>query len=85
MNYTYILKCSDNSLYTGWTTDIEKRVKSHNSGKGAKYTRGRGPVLLKYFETFETRSEAMKRECEIKKLSREKKLKLISEGSGRYE
>lgn len=83
MNYTYILECSDNSLYTGWTTDIDKRLECHNSGKGAKYTRGRRPVVVKYFETFDTRSEAMKRECEIKKLSREKKLKLISEGSGR--
>lgn len=83
MNYTYVLECSDNSLYTGWTTDIDKRLERHNSGKGAKYTRGRRPVVVKYFETFDTRSEAMKRECEIKKLSREKKLKLISEGSGR--
>ena len=82
MNYTYILKCSDNSLYTGWTTDIDRRIKCHNSGKGAKYTRGRGPVTLEYFETFKTREEAMKREYEIKRLSRERKLKLISEGSG---
>ncbi len=82
MNYTYILECGDNSLYTGWTTDIDKRVKCHNSGKGAKYTRGRGPITLRYFETFETRQQAMKREYEIKKLNREKKLKLISEGSG---
>lgn len=82
MNYTYILKCSDNSLYTGWTTDINKRIKCHNNGKGAKYTRGRRPVSLEYFETFKTRQEAMKREYAIKKLSREKKLKLISEGSG---
>lgn len=83
MNYTYILECNDNSFYTGWTTDIERRVECHNNGKGAKYTRGRRPVVVKYFETFDTRSEAMKREYEIKKLSREKKLKLILEGSGR--
>ncbi|KEH89221.1 hypothetical protein Z965_03055 [Clostridium novyi A str. BKT29909] len=71
MPYTYILECSDSTLYTGWTTDINKRVKTHNSGKGAKYTRARRPVTLKYYEEFKTKEEAIKRECEIKKLSKE--------------
>lgn len=81
MNYVYILECSDKTLYTGWTTDVYKRLESHNNGKGAKYTRGRTPVELKYFETFETKQDAMKREYEIKKWSREKKLILIAESS----
>lgn len=76
-NVTYILKCSDNSLYTGWTNDIEHRVKMHNEGKGAKYTRGRGPVKLVYLEEFETKQEAMSREAKIKRLSRKEKLLLI--------
>lgn len=81
MNYIYILECSDKSLYTGWTTDVYKRLETHNSGKGAKYTRGRTPVKLRYFEEFDTKSQALKREHEIKKFSREKKLKLIAESS----
>ena len=76
-NFVYILQCKDNSLYTGWTNDIEKRLKAHNSGKGAKYTRGRGPVRLVHLETFETKEEALKRERAIKRLSTEKKLKLV--------
>ena len=75
-SYTYILKCSDKSLYTGWTNDIEKRLKSHNEGKGAKYTRGRTPVELVYLEEFDTKEAAMKREAAIKKMSRAEKLKL---------
>ena len=78
MNYTYILKCSDNTLYTGWTTDIEKRLVAHNLGKGAKYTKGRLPVKLVYLEEFESKEEAMSREWHIKKLSRKKKLNLIN-------
>lgn len=70
MNYTYILKCKDNSLYTGWTNNLEKRIKDHNNGKGAKYTRGRTPVELMYYEVFETKEKAMKREAQIKKLKR---------------
>ena len=77
MNYVYILKCSDNTLYTGWTNNLEKRLKVHQSGKGAKYTRGRLPVELLYFEEFEEKSDALKREIRIKKLSKEKKLKLV--------
>ena len=77
--FVYILKCSDNSLYTGIAKDLEKRIKQHN-GKikgGAIYTRNKRPVTLSYFEEFETRSKALKREFEIKKLTREEKKKLI--------
>lgn len=77
MNYTYILKCADDTLYCGWTNDLEKRLKAHNSGKGAKYTRSRLPVTLVYYESFETSVEAQKREYQIKKLTRQEKLKLI--------
>ncbi len=77
MNYTYMLRCSDGSLYTGWTNNIEKRVKNHNRGKGAKYTKARLPVKLAYCEKFSTSSEAMKRESKIKKLKKSEKEKLI--------
>lgn len=77
MNYTYILKCSDDTYYTGWTNNLEKRIDDHNSGKGAKYTKGRRPVVLAYYEIFATRQEAMKREYEIKKLPKKDKLKLM--------
>lgn len=76
-NYTYILKCSDGSLYCGWTNDIENRLKVHNSGKGAKYTRSRLPVELVYLERFSTKSQAMTREAQIKKMSRKQKEELI--------
>lgn len=77
MNYVYIIKCKDNSLYTGWTNNLERRFKAHTEGKGAKYTRGRGPLELVYFEEFDNKVEAMKREYEIKKMSRENKLDMI--------
>lgn len=77
MNYVYILKCNDNSLYTGWTNNLERRLEIHNKGLGSKYTRGRTPVKLIYFEEFESKNDALKREIAIKKLSREKKLRLI--------
>ncbi|MBG0763828.1 MAG: GIY-YIG nuclease family protein [Tissierellales bacterium] len=80
MYYVYILKCRDNTLYTGYTNNIKDRIQTHNSGNGAKYTRGRLPVELKYFEEFEDKTEALKREHEIKKLSREDKVLLIQEG-----
>lgn len=76
-NYVYILECKDSTLYTGWTNSLEKRIKVHNEGKGAKYTRGRVPVKLVYFEEFSTKNEAMKREKEIKKLTRKEKMLLI--------
>ena len=77
MFFVYILRCSDNTLYTGWTTDLNRRLKCHNSGKGAKYTRCRLPVKIVYFENLPDKSSALKRECEIKKLSRAKKLLLV--------
>ena len=77
MNYTYILKCKDDSLYTGWTNDLKKRITSHNAGKGAKYTKARRPVELVYYEEFQTREEAMKREYAIKQYTRKEKEKLI--------
>ena len=78
MNYTYILMCGDNTLYTGWTNDIEKRLTAHNCGRGAKYTRTRLPVKLVYLEEHETKEQAMSREWHIKRLSREDKLALTS-------
>lgn len=77
MNYTYMVKCGDGTLYTGWTNHLEKRIAAHNEGKGAKYTRTRRPVELVYYEEFDTRKEAMQREWEIKRLSRRQKMKLI--------
>ena len=79
MNYTYILRCQDDTLYTGWTTDLEKRVETHNLGKWAKYTRTRLPVELVYYEAFASKEEAMSREWHIKQLSRKDKLRLIQE------
>lgn len=79
MNYTYLLECADGTLYCGWTNDLEKRLKAHNSGQGAKYTRARRPVTLVYYEEFETREGAMKREAAIKRLSRKEKTALIKE------
>ena len=72
-NYTYILECSDGTYYTGWTNDLKKRVAAHNSGKGAKYTKTRCPVKLIYYEEFGTRQEAMRREYQIKHMSRKEK------------
>ena len=76
--YLYILRCRDGSLYTGITTDVEKRLEAHRCGKGAKYTRGRGPLELVYRETCGSHSDALKRELEIKALSREKKELLLA-------
>lgn len=78
MNYTYMLKCSDGTYYTGWTNDLQKRLETHNSGCGAKYTKPRLPVTLVYYEEFSTKEEAMRREYAIKQLSRKKKELLIS-------
>ena len=79
MNQVYILRCADGSLYTGWTNDLPRRLEAHNSGRGAKYTRSRGPCELVYHQEFETKQEAMRREAEIKKLSRAQKLALIGD------
>lgn len=76
-NYTYMLRCADGSLYTGWTNHLEKRVSTHNAGRGAKYTRSRLPVELVYSECFATKEEAMSREAAIKKLTRKQKEALI--------
>ena len=77
MNYTYIVKCSDGTFYTGWTNDLTRRMEAHNQGRGAKYTKARRPVTLIYYETFETKEEAMKREYAIKRLSLKEKEELI--------
>ena len=77
LNYTYILECKDGTYYTGWTNNLEKRLKDHNEGRGAKYTKARLPVFLIYYEEFQTKEEAMSREYKIKQLSRKEKLKLI--------
>lgn len=82
--YVYIMRCRDASLYTGWTNNLEKRLEAHNSGKGAKYTRGRGPVTLVYSETLATREEALHRECEIKKMTKTAKLALIEQNINEY-
>ena len=78
-NYTYILECADGTLYCGWTNHLKERVAAHNAGKGAKYTKNRRPVVLKYYETFSTKQEAMRREWAVKQLSREEKLALIGQ------
>ncbi|MCI6044763.1 GIY-YIG nuclease family protein [bacterium] len=78
MNYTYIVRCNDGTYYTGWTNDIEKRLKTHNEGKGAKYTKTRRPVTLVYYESFQTKEEAMRREWEIKQMKRGEKEKLFN-------
>lgn len=76
--FAYILRCADGTLYTGWTSDVAARVAVHNAGKGAKYTRSRRPVELVYCESLPNRSGALRREAEIKRLSREEKLRLVS-------
>lgn len=76
--YLYILRCKDNTLYTGITTDVEKRFEAHQSGKGAKYTRGRGPLELVYREQCSSHSEALKRECAVKAMTRQQKQDLIA-------
>ncbi len=75
--YIYLVECSDRSYYCGYTNDLKKRIETHNKGTGGKYTKRRLPVELIYSEEFETRSEAMKRECAIKKFSRKQKEELV--------
>lgn len=77
MNFVYILRCGDGSLYTGWTNDLEHRLRMHQQGKGGKYTRAHLPVELVYWESFETAAGARSREVKIKQMSREQKLRLI--------
>lgn len=78
MNYAYILRCADGTLYTGWTNDLSARLAAHNAGRGGKYTRARRPVTLVYYEACETKEAAMSREWHIKRLSRANKLALIA-------
>jgi len=75
--YAYILECADKTLYTGTTNDVEKRVAKHNSGKGAKYTKGRGPVKVLYTRSFESRAEACKQEYLLKQYSKAEKMEVI--------
>lgn len=75
--FVYMLRCKDGSLYTGWTNNLEHRLAMHNSGRGAKYTRGRGPLELVYSEELPDKEAALRRECAIKKLRREQKLALL--------
>lgn len=75
--FVYMLRCKDGSLYTGWTNDLEHRLAMHSSGRGAKYTRGRGPLELVYSEELPDKEAALRRECAIKKLRREQKLSLL--------
>ena len=81
MHYVYVIECADGSLYTGYTTDVARRVAEHDAGDGAKYTRGRTPVELVHVESFASRSAAMSREYEIKQLSRAEKERLSDEHS----
>lgn len=78
--FTYMVMCADGTLYTGWTTDLAARLAAHNAGTGARYTRGRGPVRLVYWEEYTDQSEARRRECEIKKLDRRQKEALAAAG-----
>ena len=78
MNYVYILRCADNTLYCGWTNDLSSRIIAHNSGKGAKYTRSRLPVQLVYHEEYADKRVAMSREWHIKRMSRKEKIELIN-------
>ena len=79
MCYVYILECADKTLYTGWTIDINNRIKVHNEGKASKYTRARLPVKLVYLETYDNKIDAQKREWQIKQLTRKEKLSLMNE------
>jgi putative endonuclease len=79
-HHVYVIECSDGSLYTGYTTDVQRRVSEHDAGDGAKYTRGRTPVELVYTESFDSKSAAMAREYEIKQLSRPEKERLVFGG-----
>lgn len=78
-HYVYVVECSDGSLYTGYTTDVDRRVREHNAGDGAKYTRGRTPVELRHVETFAEKGTALSREHAIKRLSRAEKVSLLDE------
>ena len=78
-HFVYILRCADDTYYTGWTTDPERRLRVHNSGKGAKYTRSRIPAVIVHLEVFDNKADALRREHAIKRLTRAEKEKLIKE------
>ena len=78
MSWAYLVRCRDGSLYAGWTSDLEKRIAAHNSGTGAKYTRGRGPVVLAYAQEYEDRAGAMRVEAHLKSLSKGQKEELAA-------
>ena len=80
-HYVYIVGCKDNSYYTGWTTNLDKRIQAHNAGTGAKYTKARRPVILEYYEEYDDKSTALKREYAIKQLSHHQKELLIKKVS----
>lgn len=77
-HYCYLVRCSDNTFYCGYTNNLDKRIAAHNNGKGAKYTKSRRPVTLVYSEVYDNKSDAMKREWQIKQLTRQQKQKLIN-------
>jgi len=79
--YVYLVKCQDGTLYTGYTTNLKRRIKEHNTGQGARYTRGRAPVKLVYYQDHQGRSQALKEEYRIKQLSRSSKEELIKKNS----
>ena len=83
--YVYIVRCADGTLYTGWTTDVDRRLKAHNDGTGAKYTRSRRPVELVYQEKFDDKIKAQKREWAIKHMKREEKLFIVQNSKGEQE
>ncbi|MFC6719693.1 GIY-YIG nuclease family protein [Natrialbaceae archaeon GCM10025810] len=83
VHIVYVIECADGTLYTGYTTDLDRRIAEHNAGDGAKYTRGRTPVRLRYRERYDSKSEAMSREYEIKQLTRAEKERLIGLGRDR--
>jgi putative endonuclease len=81
-HFFYVLTCKDGSLYGGYTNNLERRIKLHNEGKGAKYTRGRGPVELTYFKSYENKGDALRAEYNFKQLSRKKKVEFLIHGMG---
>jgi len=82
VHYFYVLTCKDESLYGGYTNNLERRIKLHNEGKGAKYTRGRGPVKLTYFKSYDNKSDALKAEYHFKRLTRKKKIEFLLKETG---
>ena len=85
MHYFYVLECADGSFYAGYTNNIEKRVHTHNEGKGAKYTRARRPVVLRYYEEYETKTEAMQAEYRLTQLRRYEKERIVQMGGNGVE